>query len=50
MLNRAIANARRIYSNNLCCKNRYDQKAMWNTVDEIVNPDKKNLVPNEVKN
>ena len=40
-LNRAIANAKRIYYNNLCCKNSDDQKTMWNTVYEIVNPDKK---------
>ena len=43
--NRAIANAKRIYYNNLCCKNSNDQKAMWNTVYEIVNPDKKKSSP-----
>ena len=44
-LNRAIANAKRIFYNNLCSKNSNDQKAMWNTMYEIINPDKKNLVP-----
>ena len=46
-LNRAIANAKRIYYNNLCCKNSNDQKTLWNTVGlyEIVNSDNKEFSP-----
>ena len=44
-LNRAIVNAKRIYYNNLCCKNSNDQKTTWSTVYEIVNPDKKKSRP-----